>query len=279
MERRNALPLAYARGAGYAAKGGRMRKASNPKDTRVALDERCLQAKNALAEALKARGHLLDDDAAVVHGERIGYQINEPHHLVQLPVRRGEAGYRAGRAITRSELVPSGQLVLIAYHSANYTGKRRWADKPGKPLERQIDTIATTFEKLAHGMAERRAAKERYDREFAERLRQAGARYRWDEEAKGRPGRLHDMAADWQEVQRMSAFLDALEAHLAKVPSEPLATWLKWARQYVDGLDPFSPMRMADLAAHAAILAVPKVGEPDRDEEEWRCLGMLDEYL
>jgi hypothetical protein len=72
----------------------------------------------------------------------------------------------------------------------------------------------------------------------------------------------------------MSAFLDALEARLAKHPSEALAMWLEWAREYVEGFNPLSSTRrLGDLTAHAAILATPKVGEPDPDEEEWRQMG------
>ena len=93
------------------------------------------------------------------------------------------------------------------------------------------------------------------------------------------PARLRSMTENWHEARRMHGFLDALEAHLASAPSGALSKWLDWARDYAEELDPFSPENMADLEHHAAILAKPKRGKPDPEEQELRDLRILDDYL
>ena len=105
------------------------------------------------------------------------------------------------------------------------------------------------------------------------------ARYRWDLAAGERPERLRAMAESWREVKHMRAFLVALDLHLTTHPCEALATWADWARQHVDALDPFSAANLRDLEAHAAILAKPRRGRMEPDEEELRWLGVLDEFL
>ena len=147
-------------------------------------------------------------------------------------------------------------------------GERRWTDK-GRRLEDQMDRIVLRFEAVAQKAMDGRARAEEFDREFKASMRRAA-----------RPRALRALAARWTETNRLRAFLDAAETHIAS-ESAPgaLAAWLDWARAYVEDFDPLSSASLEELRAETEhLLSLPKDdGEGDEDEQEWRDMGWLDD--
>lgn len=243
------------------------------------MAQAALTLESALYKALEARGHRVEAGEVFVGEELLSFAIAEPFRRTQVRLRRGDPGYRRGEDTWRSELVPSGRLTVIVSHSAGSRPMRRWSYRSGRSLENQVDGLVRKFERLVQEIAENRIRYQQLEKETERSYRQMAARYRWDLAAEERPERLRAMTSNWHEAQRLSRFLDALEAHLAQAPSRALSKWLDWARDYVEQLDPFSVDNMADLRDHAKILAKPKRGEPDPYEGELRAIGALDKYL
>ncbi len=244
-----------------------------------AIDQAMFTLESTLYTALEARGHRVEPRKIVVGEETFSISIHEPLRQTKVRVRRGEPGYQRGEDKWRAEYVPSGKLTLVITRLTGYLRERRWAYHPGRPPGRQVDALVRRFEGLVQELVEKRIRDAENEKKRERSYRRMAKRYRWDLEAEERPTRLRSMAADWQEVQRIRAFLNALEARLAEVPSDALSKWLAWARGYAEELDPFSADKMDDLEDHAAILAKPKRGKPEEDEMELRELGFLDEYL
>jgi hypothetical protein len=253
------------------------------REPKTALASRMLAIESALYVALEARGHEARPGLALVNGERFTFWLYEPERRTRVALKPKEWGYRAGEGVTKQVMVPSGQPTLVVQPDdcTHGGGERRWAARPGRPIERQVERIVTRLEAITKQMAESRIRSAEYDRELEIAMRRAARRLRREREEKARPGMLRNLTADWQEAARIRAFLDALEARLASHPSrEALQSWLQWARSYVQVFDPLSGASLGRLEAHAAILNEPQnEEEPDPDEQEWRDMGLLDEYM
>lgn len=235
------------------------------------MQRAALRFESKLYFELEAWGHRIEADRIVVDGESFFLAIEEPWEQVSI---RWQAEPRAPRG-SRPDSAPPGRLVLIVNHLDKETSTRRWTYRPGRVLAPQVKTLVKRFEALVVHIHHARARERAYQRS----LRRMAARYRWDLAAAERPKRLRSMTENWHEAKRMHAFIEALNLHLLDHPSEALAKWVDWARQHADDLDPFSALNLHDLEAHAAILAKPKRGKMESDEEELRWLGALDEYL
>lgn len=245
------------------------------------LGQRMLRIESDLYFALDARGHVIEAGGTVVDGERIQFWLYEADRQTRVALKPKDWGYRAGTTTWRQVLVPSGRPTLVANPSDNAGGgERRWTDK-GKLLEAQIERIVDRFETIAKTIKERRARHAQIDLDLENAMRRAARRLSHEREELARPKRLRSVVNDWHEVQRMHAFLDAMEARLATHPSpEALTLWLDWARNYADALDPLSDVRLARLQAEAESIEYDPqdLGEPDPYEGDWREMGMLDEY-
>lgn len=249
-------------------------------DTELAW--RMLWIKSALYIALETRGHEARPGGAVVNGEQFSFWLYEAERRTRVPLKPKEWGYRAGEGITKQVMVPSGEPTLVVQPdvSRHGGGERRWADRPGRRLENQVERIVTRFEIITRQMAESRLRSEEWERQREIDLRRAAKRLLRDEEEEARPTMLRELADDWYEAARLRAFLDALEARLASHPSPgAMAKWLAWARSHAGTLDPLVGDGLAGLADHAEILDAPIDEERHPNEQEWRYMGLLEDYL
>ena len=114
-----------------------------------------------------------------------------------------------------------------------------------------------------------------------EALRLAASRLRHDRLIDAQAAFLDDAAGRWRQVQRLRAFLAAVEDRFAKAkPTAEIQVWLAWARGHCEELDPLSSPALLQLQAYAAALQSPPDLPPRHPEEaEWRDAGFLDEFL
>ena len=258
----------------------RIEQRGHPK---IDLGRRMLQIESALCFALEARGHKPDHGTVLVNGERINFFLYQASQRTRVQLKPKDWGYRAGETTWQQVFVPSGRPTLVAepVDRSHGGGERRWTDK-GRPLEAQIDRIVARFEAIANRIPEERARSERIARELEDSMRRAARRLRREREEEARPGNLHTLADDWHEAQRVRSFLDAVDARAASDPSpDALRKWLEWARAYVNTFDPLSDEGLEDLHAQAEAIEwnAEDDGERDPYEEDWRAMGMLEQYM
>lgn len=113
-------------------------------------------------------------------------------------------------------------------------------------------------------------------------MERAALRLHRERVAEAQGGILESMSERWVRTVRARAFLASLEARLASESlSDAMTSWLDWARNYIDQLDPLSVSSLADLRSTAETLAPDPVDdEPwDQDEQYWRDMGWLDEMI
>lgn len=116
---------------------------------------------------------------------------------------------------------------------------------------------------------------------FEEGLRLAASRLRHDRLVEAQAAFLEDAARRWRHVQRLRAFLAAVEDRFAGATLTPeVQSWLAWAHTRCEELDPLSAPAMAELQACAVALQSPPDLQPRHPEEaDWRDAGLLDEFL
>lgn len=90
----------------------------------------------------------------------------------------------------------------------------------------------------------RKREREERERQYrAEEMRRYEARRRKEINDK-RWNQFRMLAANWEEQRRLRAFLTEVEKHAASesdavVPDIPLTSWIAWAKEHTDALDPF----------------------------------------
>jgi hypothetical protein len=239
------------------------------------------KAEAALHAALRARGHEVEAETAIVLGERIDFRFTEMvwKKLVPLTARERRAEGNAPGA-TKLVVTPTGKPILIAKPAdRDGGGERRWTDK-GQLLENQMDRIVLRFEAIAKQVIDGRARAEESSREFAAAVRRASMRLQRERTIRARPKTLRALAERWEEAARLRAFLDAAEARIVAEPAPgALTAWLEWARGYAESVDPLTSAGLEELRAETeALLSLPEDdGEWDEDEQMWRDMGWLDD--
>lgn len=211
---------------------------------------RALRIMDALIRAAEKRGYTVE----------ISKQIPHPPQMVIGDVRRSfrifEKSNRSDRELTAEEkrkplssisnrwvFTPSGQLAIETSEHGSYW-ERKWADKPNKPLEEQLNNVMVGFILSAE---ESRIIKLKWEEE--ERRRQELARCRQIEER--RRAMLDRHVELWHKSQAIRTYLQACEQTIAAQegniePDSPEACWLHWAGGYADRLDPTKNGSVAD---------------------------------
>jgi hypothetical protein len=213
------------------------------------LERRIRFIEDRLFKAIERRGHKVSIEGGTIHqvhfvirGQRITYAIRERYRIQQEPLSDSEKrepwNLESGRTEKRVRVMTG---VLALRFGEWGWGRKPFEDKPGRPLEDQVDDIVSEAEVVSNAEnanAERRRleaiqAHETYKRQEALRRRDEENARRWRYLR-----RLSDQALQARRVRR---FLRVLEGRLSLDPRDVGAVeFLAWAHRQVDELDPLA---------------------------------------
>lgn len=214
------------------------------------LDRRQLRIEDALFKALEKRGHKVETERGsvqlvhfVVSGEKLSYALRERIRQRKEPLSPAEAKDPLNVSLNRrwKQLrEPTGELTLAVEGEFKWTAKASWTDMPDQPLEAQLGAIVVGIEAVASVAAQERA-----------KLREAEQR-RWEEEQRraavqrarklddNRWRKVREMAAAFEEADRLRRFIAAVEERYRAEPTEKAAKWVGWARDRLTEFDPLA---------------------------------------
>lgn len=217
-----------------------------------------------LFKAVERRGHKVEVESQSIYQVRflvtarhITYAIRERYRQQRERLSREEALESWNVAMNRTHKqvrVMTGRLALTL--DGGVWPKPQWEDKPGRPLELQIEDIVDGLESVASKAAarddERRAEQRRYDEE-QERREAARARVVEDE---SRWRKFRELAAQAHEARQVRSLIAFLEAELATPPDKAKADeFLAWARKRLETFDPLTRGAEAIIGSVQAVTA------------------------
>jgi hypothetical protein len=213
---------------------------------------RALLMFDAILKAVEARGWSVSitktyprQTLVEVNGETVAIRLTEKTKrsdraltLEEQRKKRYEKGWRPPNPWVYA---PTGQFTLQLFPERYRHPVAVSSDAKGRPLETQLNELMVAFvEESANRKTAREAARLRQIEEAkaadvrwkrAERERQAA------EELKA----LEEEASRWERAERIRTYAGAVQSRLnvsGEEPSAELCTWLEWARQRADHLDP-----------------------------------------
>lgn len=213
-------------------------------DARVSVQQidRTILLLDTLVRALEKRGLKV-----CVEGERYSRNsfVSVGTHRVRFDLfessQKGERFCEIRKEMVRDN-IPCGVLVLRLF-SAHDRPSREWRDKKTTRVEDCLNAfIVGVHEEMQVRDAAAKAAEVRRAEEHARWLREMEERKRQEEEA-ARVSRLSDVLARWREASDIRAFADAVEEGFRSAgtelpPESDLSSWLAWARDRADNIDP-----------------------------------------
>lgn len=244
---------------------GSRRKLRNAASTSLHIDisvtkdlrEKALCAAAGLVTACEARGYSFvqrsestDGTAAVkAFDHLVGVKIEEPMLNVPHALTKSEAREKAvgrGWNIPKYDSAPSGQLAIVLDHRAD--GERRtFSITAQQPIESVIADVVKALVRIAMRLRadqNRRAERERREREAAELRRQEEQRRREDEariaaERRRRRDLLHQ-ASRFRQTQLLTQFIAAVRETVASedLRDDVLNDWFAHATSVAESLDP-----------------------------------------
>lgn len=121
--------------------------------------------------------------------------------------------------------------------------RRTWKDTPDKPLELQLDGIASGLTKYAAKAREVRLERAAQERERAAEQERQLERQRQQAAEQERRAQLERDAEAWHRAELVRRYVAAVETEALSlqgpIDSEgELGRWLAWARQHADRIDP-----------------------------------------
>lgn len=210
-----------------------------------------------------------------VEGERISFRIEERlREEARVPTaaevarEKREYGYHA----PRKAAVPTGALRIVrldGYRSYGEPTRRTWYDRKGRLVEAQIRDVLSGFYDLAVDTKARRAEEQRRAREAAEEERR---RKELEERQEANTKLIEQLERDagaWHRARFLRRYVRAVRGALSALPfsatsqKDELAQpahegspahsirvrlgnetvdYLTWADEYIDQLDPLSPI-------------------------------------
>ena len=233
---------------------------------------RALRIMNALIKALLERGfEIFQEEGALkveIDNEQLGVGISEEviSNKIQPKDTDLDGRYQFGHSRFEYVRVPSGKLCLTIHDRGQYWGdsfRKNWRDTQKRQLENSLDAFVI-------GLIKRAAQKKEMQRQEEERERQRreAARQREEQERrraeleriirheKARVAKLVTDAENYGKSRLIREFITAVEnEHLkgnqAFVSEHDHETWMKWAKDQADRLDPLveSPPSIIDQAA------------------------------
>jgi len=235
---------------------------------------RALQVMSRLVQEARAAGMTVTVKSGAtileVKGEEVKLRLKEKVQAQEgLPMMPSQSSWATP---SRQKARGTGELSLLVLSPVELMSKTAWRDGP-IPVEDQLPHIVATFRDLPRRAEERRRAlaeaaeRRRQQEQEAERQRQfeaqrqAELRRRREEEQACRE-MLRGHAQQWEESQRLRAYLDWLkERGPSGMELGEFEAWLTWAERELEALDPVSTGGLSALIARVQRMAKwPPVG-------------------
>jgi hypothetical protein len=211
---------------------------------------RALRILDALIKALEARGFSVElpkegatPTRVVIGEEKVSFYLWEKDNRSEHVYTKEELSKPSYQRPDRWIFTLSGKLTFtIDEHWDDYS-KKNWKDKEGRPLEDQLNDVVVGLVTAAEALWRKRLEREEQERRRKEEAtrRQEEERRRLEEEA--RRSTLEKQSERWTKCQNLRAFLIACQAELIMRSGHlkldgPEASWLRWAGNHADRLDP-----------------------------------------
>ena len=225
------------------------------REATTSLQKRMWFLQDALFHHLTGQGFTIENRrygmnaaCAALRTVSVNFELSErikQYRRPLTPEERAESMYASQKF--RQIREPTGELVFDIKSPMPRTVPSRWQDEPDRPLESRLHEVAAGF---AVAVAYRRKLDED-ERRIAEARREAEeaawhSRREREVEAERRQ-RVLKQAANWEEAQRLRAFVVAVgiatEEGRAPALHLPLSEWREWAEKVADELDPLRPRR------------------------------------
>jgi len=243
---------------------------------------------NALVVALENAGHevgisvVKDGDGgrrgyetfAIIAGETVFFSLREKTRRTEREPTSKERARMERYSWERGPFYDYGATGRLSLRiEGDWYGERHrrtWSDGKRQRLEDCLyQFVRSLLLSAAVIKRRRREAEERRIREEQERIRREEEERRRLEEARRRHA-LENAAFGWAHAVRIRQFLDELEAaaaadaNMTAKSEAAFNTWLEWARQYANAMDPLFPTAgVADRLAVVPEDSFPKTGVRD----------------
>lgn len=239
-------------------------------DIRVSKNNlrRALRIMDALIKGLLERGFEVyqgdDSFEAKIDGERLGFGISEEIATTKTQPKDTnlDGYYRFGHSRFDHVRVPSGKLCLTIHDRSYFLSdnfRKNWRDTKRKQLEDNLDAFVIGLIKRAAKKKECRRQKEEEERQRQEmarlreeeRQRQAELNRKIKDE-RARVSKLVTDADNHQKSKQIRELVTAVENEHRKgnavyVTGNEYESWVKWARDQADRLDPLADSRPSIL--------------------------------
>jgi len=209
-------------------------------------DRRRHRILNTLFKEGEKRGLKAKEDGYVVYfetaGERLNFKLREKQRQIRRPKTEDEKRWSSAGRDWAAELKPSGLLTFSIETHVPGLPQRTWNETAGRRLEEDVGEILAAT--IASGPI---LAKQRREREEAERLRLLEERRRYEEAEKKRVDdnrwrRFMEFAVQWSEVEVARKFVEAVEAKVTQLEKNDeqraIVSWLPWLRERLEQHDP-----------------------------------------
>lgn len=225
--------------------------------------DRVLRLLDSLIKASEAKGYrwsITPEGETVIEcdGESMAVELKErlPRREVPRkpmpPQRRSRHGWSPNLSYldytSRYEWASTNDLSFHIDEYISGSAQRTWNDTRHSRLEEKLDLILAGLPVAAAGLKAKREENEAWRRNYEEERRREREEARRAETQRRLRKRLVLAMQDWERASRLHHFCDAVEARCRDLDSaqrDIATTWLAWAREQADALDPLGH----DLAA------------------------------
>jgi hypothetical protein len=220
--------------------------------------DRALRLLDALLKAAYKKGYTLQADATsmlVVDGERVRIRFKEKTTKKKRELTRVEQALPYWQQPSSYIYTPAGQFVIMLDIPLKYdlSPFQSWQDGQDRPLEHRLHEILEALVPARRAViADREAWAERELRREEERKQQWEIERRRQEEQQRRDA-LEQQAISWRRSHAIRDFLNAVQERWRRDGGVDArgTSWLAWAAQCADLLDPLENGQLAELlAAH-----------------------------
>jgi len=223
----------------------------------ITKTERCrLRILSSLLRALEVRGHQIlankSDPRSVsliIAGEKVEFSLTERLRQVkkELSERERLSPLNFGQTF-RFVYKPTGELILKIQSLAGAGIRTGWRDRPGKPLEEELNRIIAGLLVASAVVRKQRLDSEETERQWQEREKQRLEAAEAQCKETQRRNELMSLVTRWRQADEIRHYIQAVRSlpDSARDETEVKRTddWATWASRVADEIDPLtSPHR------------------------------------
>jgi hypothetical protein len=177
-------------------------------------------------------------------GERIKLAVVEKMRQLLKSRTKEDKAWTAYPDLHNSALHPTGflRVTIDTYYGGTF--RKEWVETEQKKGAEFLPEVLAGLKVIGDALVVRRREAQDEARRREERRIQEAERQRLVKLEAERWDRFRRWASDWEEAQRLRAFLAAIQAAPLKdeIDGMPAEDWLNWLRQRIDRLDPLASL-------------------------------------